>query len=238
VGRATALALARDGADVIVNTHRSVDALEAVADDIRAMGRRALAITADAGDSAEVAAMFHRARAELGAPDILVISAGGRWRPRSIDAIPPEEWRGVMAEEIDSYYLAVREALPAMRAQAWGRIVVVGGYGADQWDVPDDRGPVDYALGKAARHWLTRTLARLEARHGITVNAVAPGPITRVPLEDVRGAVLGTVPLDAYRRPTQVDVAETLVWLCRSPAVNGAVIDLPGPRPGAVTLEG
>ena len=238
VGRATAYALARDGADVVVNTDRSLAAAEAVAADLRALGRRAIAVVADGGDPAAVAAMFARARAEVGAPDIVVVSAGGRWRPRAIDAIPPEEWREVLSEEIDSFYLAVREALPAMRAQGWGRVVTVGGYDADHWDVSEEQGPIDYALGKAARHWLTRTLARREAEHGVTVNAVAPGPITRVPVEAIAAHVLHGESLEGYRRPTQVDVAEAIAWLCRSPAVNGAIVDLPGPHPGAVTVEG
>ncbi|MSQ31485.1 MAG: SDR family NAD(P)-dependent oxidoreductase [Dehalococcoidia bacterium] len=236
VGRATAYALARDGADVIVNTDRSLDAAEAVAAELRALGRRAIAVVADAGDPAAIATMFRRARLEVGVPDILVVSAGGRWRPRAIDAIPPGEWREVLSEEIDSFYLAVREALPAMRAQRWGRVVAVGGYDAEQ--TAEESWPLDYALGKAARHWLTRTLARREAEHGVTVNAVAPGPITRVPIEAILAHVIEGRSLEGYRRPTQVDVAEAIAWLCRSPAVNGAIIDLPGPHPGAVTVEG
>lgn len=237
IGRATAFALARDGADVAVTTRRSLEAAEAVAAEVRRFGRRALAVAADAGDPDAMAAAFARVRAELGAPDILVISAGGRWEPRALEAIPYEQWRAVIAEEVDAFYLAVREALPAMRERGWGRIVTVGGFDAEQWRVPPEQGPLDYALGKAARHWLTRTLARLEAGHGVTMNAVAPGPVTRVPLEALRDALTGAHPLDSYRRPTQVDVAEAIAWLCRADAVTGTIVQMPGPQPGAVTLD-
>ncbi|MCK9486408.1 MAG: SDR family oxidoreductase [Dehalococcoidia bacterium] len=234
-GRATALALARDGADVALSTHRSVGAAEDVAEQVRGLGRRAIVVAGDVSEPAVVDTLVERARAELGAVDIVVASAGGRWVPRPIEDIPPDEWREAMAEEVDALYLLVRATLPAMRDAGWGRIVTVGGFDAEAWTVLPEFGPVDYALGKAARHWLVRTLARHEAKHGVTVNAVAPGPITRIQPERVLDAVLGRVALEAYRRPTQVDVANTIAWLCASPAVNGAVVDLPGPEPGAVT---
>ena len=234
VGHATALALARDGADVVVNTHRSGYAAEAVAEEVRGFGRRALAVAGDISEPAQVDALLGQVRATLGEPSILVVSAGALWKPRTLDAIPPDEWRLALAEEIDSLYLLARACLPAMRAGGWGRIVAVAGFDTEDWRVPSEDGPIDYALGKAARHWLIRTLARQEAPHGITVNGVAPGPITRVPPEMLRDAVLGAHALDGYRRPTQVDVAETLAWLVAQPAVNGAIVTLPGPEPGAV----
>lgn len=237
VGRATALALAREGADVAINTHRSVDRAGEVAAQIRSLGRRALVVPGDASDPAVVDEFVGRARADLGEPDIAVASAGGRWVPRPIEAIPPHEWREAMAEEIDSVFLLVRATLPGMRRAGWGRIVTVGGYDAEQWIVPPEVGPIDYALGKAARHWLVRTLARHEARHGVTVNAVAPGPITRVSTDEVLDAVLGRYPLEGHRRPTQVDVAEAIVRLCLDGSVTGSVIALPGPEPGAVVSE-
>lgn len=237
VGRATALALAREGADVALNTHRSLDSAEEVAAQIRGLGRRAIVVGGDASDPAVVEELVGRARDELGVPGIVVASAGGRWIPRPIEAIPPEEWREAMAEEIDAVFLLVRATLPAMREAGWGRIVTVGGHDAEQWTVPPEVGPIDYALGKAARHWLVRTLARHEARHGVTVNAVAPGPITRLAPADVLDAVLGRHALEGYRRPTQVDVAEAIVRLCLDGQVTGSIVELPGPNPGAVASE-
>lgn len=237
VGRATALALAREGADITLNTHRSSNAAEEVAEQVWALGRRAIVVVGDASDPGLVETLVERTSAELGAPDIVIASAGGRWIPRPIEEIPPDEWREAMAEEIDAVYLLIRATLPAMRAGGWGRIVTVGGYDAEAWTVAPEVGPVDYALGKAARHWLMRTLARHEAQHGVTLNAVAPGPITRLANQDVLDAVLGRHSLDGYRRPTQVDVAEAIVRLCLDGRVTGSVVALPGPNPGAVALD-
>jgi NAD(P)-dependent dehydrogenase (short-subunit alcohol dehydrogenase family) len=237
IGRATALALAREGADIVINTHRSTEAAEEVAAQVRTLGRRALVVTGDASDPATVDRLVTTARAELGAPGIVVASAGGRWIPRPIEEIPPEEWREAMAEEVDTLYLLVRATLPAMRSSGWGRVVTVGGFDADQWTAPPEVGPVDYALGKAARHWLVRTLARHEARHGVTFNAVAPGPVTRIPVERVLDAVLGRQPAEGLRRPTQVDVAEAIVRLCLDGSVTGSIVALPGPEPGAVAAN-
>ncbi|MQC19334.1 MAG: SDR family oxidoreductase, partial [Chloroflexi bacterium] len=237
IGRATALTLAREGADVALNTHRSTDAAEAVAAQVRSLGSRSIVVPGDISDPDAVEKVVNRTTAELGEPGIIIASAGGRWVPRSIESIPPAEWREAMAEEIDALFYLVRATLPAMRLAGWGRIVTVGGYDADQWTAPPEEGPLDYALGKAARHWLVRTIARHEARHGVTMNAVAPGPVTRLSLEDVLGAVLGTHSLDGYRRPTQVDVAEAIVRLCLDGTVTGSVVGLPGPEPGAVSMD-
>jgi 3-oxoacyl-[acyl-carrier protein] reductase len=234
VGRATAYALARDGADVAVNTRRSLDAAEEVAAELRDLGRRSVAVLGDAADADGMAACLERVVGELGEPDIAVVSAGGRWVPRPFEEIPPDEWRSVVTGEIDSLYLTSRALLPGMRHRGWGRIVSVGGFDADDWRHSSADGPHDYALGKAGRHWLTNTLARAEARHGVTVNAVAPGPITRVAVEQIRGAVLGEHALDGYERPTQVDVAETIAWLCRASEVTGTVVRMPGRDPDTV----
>lgn len=237
VGRATALALAREGADVALSTHRSLDSAEEVAGQIRSLGRRAIVVGGDASDPTIVEEMVARATIELGAPGIVIASAGGRWIPRPIEEISPEDWREAMAEEIDGVFLLIRATLPAMREAGWGRIVTVGGYDAEQWSVPPEVGPIDYALGKAARHWLARTLARHEAQHGVTLNAVAPGPITRIAAADLLDAVLGRHALEGYRRPTQIDVAEAIVRLCLDGQVTGSVLGLPGPNPGAVVLD-
>ncbi|MEX2372480.1 MAG: SDR family oxidoreductase, partial [Dehalococcoidia bacterium] len=228
--------LARDGADVVVNTHRTVPAAEDVAAQVRELGRRAVVVEGDVSHPDVVDALVARARADLGEPGIVVASAGGLWKPRPIEDIPPEEWREAMAEEVDSLYLLARAVLPSMRAAGWGRIVTVGGYDAESWTAPPQDAPIDYALGKAARHWLVRTLARHEAPHGVTVNAVAPGPITRVPLDALRDAVLARHDLEGYRHPTQVDVANAIAWLCASPSVTGSIVELPGPEPGAVSI--
>ncbi len=234
IGHATALALARDGADVVVNTHRNREAAERVAEEVRSFGRFALAVTADTSEPDAVEDMLTEVRGRLGDPLIVIVSAGGPWKPRPLDEIPPDEWRATLAEEIDSFYLLARACLPAMRAARWGRLAAVGGFDAEDWRASTGEAPLDYPLGKAARHWLIRTLARQEARHGVTVNGVAPGPVTRIDPAVLTEAIRGTHAEPGLRHPTQVDVAEVLAWIVAQPAVNGSIVALPGPEPGAV----
>ena len=227
IGRSIALTLARDGADVVLNYRSKHERAARVEAAIEAMGRRVLAHMADITDPAAVEGMFAVARTVLGPVDILVNSAGGQWKPDDITDIEPAHFRRVIASEIDAMFLLVRSALPSMRERGWGRIVSIGGYGAEEWRFGPPDAPVDYPLGKAARHWLTRTLAQLEQKHGITINAVAPGPTRHVSLEEALAALEGRP--DVERNVPQ-DIAEVLSFLCSAAAVRvtGAVIPVPG----------
>ena len=228
MGRSIALTLAREGADIVVNFKERHDRAAQVAQVIEAMGRRALAHRADVSDAHAVQSMAEAALAHFGRLDIVIGSAGGSWEPRDLPDIPPEHWRTVMAEEIDASYALLRAALPPLRKAGWGRIVLVGGNHADDWRFGPPDAPLDYPLGKAARHWLARTIAPHELAHGITINAVAPGPIEYVTLEQAKRLVEGDV--EASDDPTPQDVAEVVAFLCseRAAFVTGAVIPVVG----------
>jgi NAD(P)-dependent dehydrogenase (short-subunit alcohol dehydrogenase family) len=230
MGRNIALTLAREGADVVVNYKERHDRAEKVARLIEALGRRALPYRADSSDAAAVQAMVAEAEARLGRLDIAVVSAGGSWAPRDIVDIEPGHWRAVLAEEIDSAYAVLRAVLPGMRRRAWGRIVLVGGQRADDWPFGPPDAPLDYPLGKAARHWLARTLGPRELAHGITINAIAPGPVEYVTVEQARRLVEGDV--DAGDDPTPQDAAELVAFLCseRARFITGAVIPVIGSK--------
>jgi 3-oxoacyl-[acyl-carrier protein] reductase len=228
MGRSIALTLARDGAEVAVNYRRNRDGADDVVRAIEATGRRALAVQADAGDAAAVDAMVAAVTERCGKVDILVNSAGGPWKPQDITEIAPEHLRAVLTQEVESVFYLLRAVLPGMRERGWGRIVSIGGHGADDWRYGPPEAPLDYPLGKAARHWLTRTLAPREAAHGITINAVAPGPTERVSAEDALAAVRGE------RKPhdgnTPQDIADVVAFLCSDAAarIAGAVVPMPG----------
>lgn len=231
MGRSIALTLARDGADVVLNYHRKDERVAETAAAIEAMGRRVRTLAADIGDSAAVASMVAAAANGLGPIDVLVNSAGGPWNPRDITEIEPANLRAVLALEIESVYYLLRAVLPGMRARGWGRIVSIGGHMADDWRFGPPDAPLDYPLGKAARHWLTRTLAPRESPHGITINAVAPGPTPRVRLDAALAALSGG--RAATDDNTPQDIADVVSILCSDAAarVTGAVIPVPGARP-------
>jgi 3-oxoacyl-[acyl-carrier protein] reductase len=230
MGRSIALTLARDGADVVLNWHKRGEHVEATAAAIEAMGRRVLRHQADVTDAAQVDAMFAAATEAFGKVDIAVNSAGGAWKPQEIGEITPEHLRGVLAAEIEATYHLLRASLPSMRVWRWGRFVSIGGHMADDWRFGPPDAPLDYPLGKAARHWMTRTMAPREIAHGITINAVAPGPTRRFSHEDAVGA-LESMPDTTGNTPQHI--AEAVAFLCSDAAsrITGAVIPLPGERP-------
>ncbi len=230
MGRSIALTLARDGADVVLNYRTHADRARETARAVEAMGRVALPVAADIGDAAAVEAMAAAAHDRFGRIDVLINSAGGPWKPQDITDIEPAHLRLVLAQEIESVYYLLRAVLPGMRARGWGRVVSIGGHMADDWRFGPPDAPLDYPLGKAARHWLTRTLAPLDSAHGITINAVAPGPTTRFTLDDALAAVAGK--RAEVEGNTPQDIADVVSFLCSDAAsrVTGAVVPVPGDR--------
>jgi NAD(P)-dependent dehydrogenase (short-subunit alcohol dehydrogenase family) len=230
MGHSIALTLARDGADIVVNYRRRREGADDAAAAISALGRQALIAQADVADAAAVDAMFVAATKHFGHIDIVVNSAGAAWKPQDVTEIEPEHLRRVLAAEIEATYFLLRAALPGMRARGWGRFVSIGGHMADDWRFGPPDAPLDYPLGKAARHWITRTIAPREVGFGITVNAVAPGPTERLTPAEADAAARGEG--DATRHTPQ-RVADVVAFLCSDAAarVTGAVVPLPGDRP-------
>jgi NAD(P)-dependent dehydrogenase (short-subunit alcohol dehydrogenase family) len=229
MGRSIALTLAREGADLVVNFKEKRERADEVARVIESTGRRALVHQCDVADADAVRAMFDAAEAHFGHVDIAVCSAGGSWQPRDITEIEPSYWREVMSEEIDAAYALLRAALPGMRSRGWGRVVLIGGHRADDWTFGPPDAPFDYPLGKAARHWLARTLGPREVAHGVTVNAVAPGPVEYVTLEQAQRLAEGA---SEAASGTPQPVAEAVAFLCseRASRISGAVIPVAGKK--------
>ena len=210
-GRATALALASQGAAVVVNTRASIDEAEAVTAEIRAGGGRAAAVLADVTSEVQVADMVRRAVGDFGRLDILVNNAADR-------AVAPflemdlQRWRSVISIVLDGAFLCARSAIPHMVAAGGGTIVNIGGLtghlGAFQ------RAHVSTA--KAGIVGLTKALAVEFAQAGITANCVVPGKIG-----GQRSATAGEAPsLGGGARPlgggegTVEQVAAMVLHLC------------------------
>ncbi|KXV01332.1 3-oxoacyl-ACP reductase [Caballeronia megalochromosomata] len=172
IGRAISFALAASGASVAINyRHRENEAADVVAQ-IERLGGRAIAVRADVSVSGDVNAMIGDVEHRLGHIDILVNNAGTATMI-DIDALTEAEFDRTLAVNLKSAFLCTQAVLPGMRARRWGRVVNLSSAAA--------RGPglvgIHYNASKAGLEGLTRGYAARLARDGITVNAVAPGPI-------------------------------------------------------------
>ena len=231
IGRASALRLAREGADLAV-VDREGEALHAVGRAIEELGRAALAITADWTDAVAVREAFAAIRRRFGRIDILFNNVGQSARERASEFHLSEEetWRFVIEVSLLTTMRASRLAVEEMRARKSGRIVNMSTESAFYGDV----GFVDYAAAKMGVVGFTRSLARELAPYQINVNAVCPGAIRtrahdRLPKE-VIDRVRTSVPMGYVAEPE--DVAGVVAFLASDDAryITGQSILIDGGR--------
>jgi 3-oxoacyl-[acyl-carrier protein] reductase len=171
IGKGSAEAFARAGAQVWVVDIEKKEG-EAVATGIRSDGGRATFLACDMTDARQVRAGFARILEEAGRLDVLVNSVGGFWQQLSVEETPEDEWDRVIDLNLKSIFLAAQAAIPAFKRQGSGRIISIGsmaGVSTLQTSSPP------YSAAKAGVHALTRVLAFELGKHGVTVNALAPG---------------------------------------------------------------
>lgn len=227
IGRAIALVLADLGCHVAVNYRSQREMAEALVEEIRGKGRRALAVGASVDDEESVRTMFEAVRRELGPVDVLVNNAGIT-RDGLILRMSSEDWDRVLSNNLRSAFLCAREATKDMVKRRWGRIVnvssVVGLVG--------NAGQSNYAASKAGMVGFSKSLALELASRGITVNVVAPGFIqtdmTEAIPQRAREALLSQIPLGRPGSPE--DVAWAVAFLCSEMAgyITGQVLAVDG----------
>jgi 3-oxoacyl-[acyl-carrier protein] reductase len=210
IGRAVALALAADGADVVLNVRRSVAEADAVAAEVGSLGSRALVHAADVTLESEVATMFGTLCDRFGRLDMLVNNAADR-RQSPLGEMTLVEWRSITGTILDGAFLCTRAALPLLRIRG-GTIVNIGGMTAHVGAA--NRAHV--CAAKAGLVGLTKAIAVECGSDGITANCVVPGRIG-----GVRAATAGEAPqTPGERRPlvgregTPEDVAAMVRHLC------------------------
>jgi NAD(P)-dependent dehydrogenase (short-subunit alcohol dehydrogenase family) len=237
IGRATALELARMGADIVAADLDGAGATR-TADEVKALGRRAIAVAVDVTSRKDLAAMVDRTRGELGRIDALVNNAG-IYRAASTLDVTEEHWDAVMNVNARAVFFASQAVLPVMIAQKRGTIVSLASMAAKI----GSRTNLPYNASKAAVVSITKSLALAHAADGIRVNCVCPGFVETdmwtVVARD-QGALLGlsadeftrqrvaAVPLGRMERPE--DVASVIGFLVSSKAgyMTGQAINVTG----------
>jgi NAD(P)-dependent dehydrogenase (short-subunit alcohol dehydrogenase family) len=227
LGRAVARALAVAGADVAVAA-RTAGEITAVADELRALGVRALAVPCDLGRAGEIERLCESVRTQLSPPTILVLNAAALWQPARLHNVDADERRRLLSVDVDAAVELAAGVAPSMLDARWGRIVAVSSLAART----GISGGALYSASKAFLEGLVRGLAVDYSRFGITANAVAAGFIATERLEarlagnDEQRAKLERA--TATRKlPTPTEIADVVAFLCspRASAITGAVID-------------
>lgn len=227
IGRATALALAAEGANVCICDVNEGPALQTV-QELEALGVSAMFVKADVGNAEEVSAMFDEVKKKLGLVEILVNNAG--ISPK----VSFEEMTAVLFERVARInmlgaFLCSQAAAVHMKEAGWGRIVSLSSmsalFGAQTGSVP-------YACTKGGIVAMTKTLARMLGQYQITVNCVAPGrietPMTASASPEVTENFRQWIPLHRMGQPEEV--ASVIAFLASQPAgyISGACVDILG----------
>jgi NAD(P)-dependent dehydrogenase (short-subunit alcohol dehydrogenase family) len=237
IGRATALELARLGADVVV-AELNGDAAERTAHEVRRVGRKTLALRTDVTQRSDLAAMVERTRSELGRVDVLVNNAGIYRAALPLD-VSEEHWDAIMTINARAVFFASQAVLPVMIAQRRGAIVNLASM-AGKIGSPNN---LPYNASKAAVVSMTKSLALAHAKDGVRVNCVCPGFVetdmwTTVARE--QAALLGCTPAEfTSRRTAQVplgrmerpeDVAAVIGFLAsdRASYMTGQALSVDG----------
>ncbi|MBW4542401.1 MAG: 3-oxoacyl-[acyl-carrier-protein] reductase [Myxacorys chilensis ATA2-1-KO14] len=225
IGRATALALAAEGAQVVVNYASSSGAAESVVEEITAMGGQAIAIAADVSKADQVDALINTTMEKWGRIDVLVNNAGIT-RDTLLLRMKPEEWQAVIDLNLTGVFLCTKAVSKIMLKQRSGRIVNITSVAGQMGNA----GQANYSAAKAGVIGFTKTVARELASRGITVNAVAPGFISTDMTADLKAeGILNLIPLNRYGQPEEV--AGMIQFLAAAPAagyITGQVLNVDG----------
>lgn len=227
IGRAIALKLASEGADVAVNYNGSAEKAEETAAEIRTYGVKALVIQADVSDQAAVERMFSALMQEFGRLDILVNNAGIT-KDGLLIGMKEDQFARVVDINLKGCFYCLQLASRLMLKEKSGRIINLASYTG----VHGNAGQVNYAASKAGIIGMTKSAAKELGSRGITVNAVAPGFIetdmTEQLSDRVKEAVNGMIPLKKFGKPE--DVANAVAFLAGEEAryITGEVLAVDG----------
>ena len=226
IGKATALALASEGAKVVVNYASSSGAADEVVKQIEAEGGSAIALQADVSQADQVDELVKATKDKLGSIDVLVNNAGIT-RDTLLLRMKPEDWQAVIDLNLTGVFLCTRAVSKIMLKQRSGRIINISSVAG----LMGNPGQANYSAAKAGVIGFTKTIAKELAPRGVTANVVAPGFIATDMTEELKNTeeILKYIPLGRYGQPDEV--AGLIRYLAADPSaayITGQVMNVDG----------
>ena len=223
IGKAIALAFAKEGCNIVLNYHSSLD--DETVQEIEACGVTCMPVQGDVSDFAFAADMMKKVKKELGSVDILVNNAGIT-KDMLLMRMTEEQFDSVIQTNLKGTFNMIRHASSIMLKQRSRAIInmssVVG--------VMGNVGQANYAASKAGIIGLTKSTAKELAARGVTCNAIAPGfvetDMTAALSEDLQKQMLETIPLKRYGQVD--DIAQAAVFLAKNTYITGQVLHVDG----------
>lgn len=227
IGRAIALDLAANGADIAINYRKSVDLAKELAEIIRGMGRRALVIQADVSSFDDAQAMVEKVLNDFGQVDILVNNAGMNW-DGVVWKMSEEQWDRVISVDLKGTFNYTRAVTPIFREQGFGKIVNITSING----LRGKFGQTNYSAAKAGVIGFTKACARELGRYSVNVNSVAPGLIETEMVKEapqkVRDLALAEIVLGRLGLPDEVAYVVTFLCTDKARHITGQVIQVDG----------
>lgn len=233
IGKAVAENFAKQGANLCL---ASTSVQDALAEEMRGHGVEAIAVAADVSQPDHVTRLRDAALARFGRIDILV-NVAGIVSFGAAETLAKAEWDRVLAINLTGTFLCCQAVIPAMKAQKYGRIINLGsvvgknGGNARPWLDPEEQtkaGNVAYGVTKAGVHMMTVFLAKELASHGITVNAVAPGPIASAMTTNFPQRLRELIPVGRIGAPDDCATACSFLAQDSTSFITGEILDVNG----------
>ncbi|MSS42279.1 3-oxoacyl-[acyl-carrier-protein] reductase [Anaerosalibacter bizertensis] len=227
IGRATAIELSKEGANVIITYNSNEEKAKEVIKEVEKNGVKGLAIKADVSSEEDVKSMMKTIKSQFDSIDVLVNNAGVT-KDNLLIRMKSEDWDKVINTNLKGVYLCTKAVVRGMMKKRHGKIVNI----ASVVGISGNAGQGNYSASKAGVIGFTKSIAKELGSRGINVNGVAPGfvetDMTEVLSEDIKEQSLKLIPLNRFAKPE--DIANVVVFLCSEKAnyITGQIINVDG----------